>query len=144
MDTYTDISATKGLNMKFSILNINKVFITKQLPILATFLITLSISINSSTAQMFMHDLKHTGRSSYQVTNSNEAKWDLITGGEIWSSPVIGTDNTIYVASTDGNFYALNPDGTEKWYYKTGDELYGTPAIGEDGTIYVGGKNKNF
>ena len=103
MDTYTDISATKGHNMKFSILNINKVSITKQLPILAAFLITLSISINSSTAQMFMHDLKHTGRSSYQGTNSNEMKWGFITGDEIWSSPVIGTDNTIYVASTDGN-----------------------------------------
>ena len=52
---------------------------------------------------MFMHDLHHTGRSLYHDAHINKLKWKSITGNEIWSSPVIGPDNTIYVSSTDGN-----------------------------------------
>ncbi len=123
----------------------------KKFTSLAILSIVHFICINSIIAQvnvaqhpMFMHDLKHTGRSSYEAANISKLKWSSITGNEIWSSPIVGPDNTIYITSTDGNIFALNSDGTEKWHYKTGSELFSTPSVGADGTIYVGSNNKKF
>ena len=42
-------------------------------------------------------------------------KWTFITGGDVRSSPAIGSDGTIYVGSSDENLYAINPDGSTKW-----------------------------
>ena len=59
---------------------------------ITTFLIMLGLGINMFCAQandsehyMFMHDLKHTGRSAYNVAHINKLKWSSITGSEIWS-----------------------------------------------------------
>ncbi len=94
-------------------------FPLKQLSFFLIFFLFLSFSINSTKAHandkqypMFLHDLKHTGLSQYRGTQTNAIKWSILTGGEIWSTPIIGSDNTIYVSSTDGNLFAFNPDGT--------------------------------
>jgi outer membrane protein assembly factor BamB len=50
-------------------------------------------------------------------------KWHFTTGGDVYSSPAIGTDGTIYVGSNDNNLYAINPDGTYKWHFTTGGWL---------------------
>ena len=59
----------------------------------------------------------------------------------IESSPAVGADGTIYIGCDDGNFYALNPNGSLKWVYNFGqgslDYMFSSPAIGSDGTIYV-------
>jgi len=61
---------------------------------------------------------------------------------EVYSSPAIGTDGTVYIGSDDAKLYALNPDGTLKWTYTTGGSIgYSSPAIGEDGTVYVGSQD---
>ncbi|HPC38611.1 MAG TPA: PQQ-binding-like beta-propeller repeat protein [Exilispira sp.] len=65
-------------------------------------------------------------------------KWSFKTNGEIFSSPAIGSDETIYVGSDDENLYAINSDGTLKWMFKTDGSITSSPAIGNDGTIYVG------
>ncbi len=72
-------------------------------------------------------------------TGGKNEKWVFTTGGDIHSTPAIGSDGTIYVGSDDDNFYAINPDGTEKWRFTaaTGN-VQSSPAIGSDGTIYVG------
>ena len=75
---------------------------------------------------------------SYAYTGNNE-----ITGAQIWSSPAIGADGTIYCAINpfpvaNSILYAINPDGTLKWSYAFGDTIYSPPAIGADGIIYVG------
>lgn len=67
-----------------------------------------------------------------------ELKWEFQTGGEIYSSPAIASDGTIYVGSYDSCLYAFSPDGILKWRYKTGDYVYSSPAVGSDGTVYVG------
>lgn len=60
----------------------------------------------------------------------------------------IGKDGTIYFGSDNGNFYAVNSDGSSKWVYKVepyakqGNES--SPAISKDGTIYFGSDNGNF
>lgn len=56
------------------------------------------------------------------------------------SSPAIGADGTIYIGSSNGIFYALNPDGSLKWNYVTGS-IFSSPAIGADGIVYIGGDN---
>ncbi|MCS7231610.1 MAG: PQQ-binding-like beta-propeller repeat protein [Elusimicrobiota bacterium] len=65
-------------------------------------------------------------------------EWKFKTGGDVYSSPAIGKDGTIYVGSRDDCLYAINPDGTLKWKFKTGNWIESSPAIGKDGTIYVG------
>ncbi len=71
---------------------------------------------------------------------------------EIYLSPTIGPDDTIYVVSREAsvgwgvstNLHALNPDGSEKWRFTTAGTWFWafngffSPAIGEDGTIYFG------
>lgn len=71
-------------------------------------------------------------------------KWMFTTGGDIYSSPAIGRDGTIYVGSFDNNLYAINTDGTLKWKFTTGGDIYSSPAIGKDGTIYVGSLDDNL
>lgn len=71
-------------------------------------------------------------------------KWRFETGGEIHSSPAIGSDGTIYVGSNDGNLYAITPDEKVKWNFQTGDAIYSSPAIGPDGTIYFGSQDGNL
>ncbi len=65
-------------------------------------------------------------------------KWAFLTGGDVFSSPAIGSDGTIYVGSDDYNLYAINPDGSQKWAFQTGGHVSSFPAISSDGTIYVG------
>ena len=63
------------------------------------------------------------------------------------SSPAIGADGTIYVASTDGNLYAITDNGTsgtQKWAFAIGSGAVYPPSIGADGTIYVGGGNNLY
>ncbi|MCP4349755.1 MAG: PQQ-binding-like beta-propeller repeat protein, partial [Desulfobacterales bacterium] len=61
----------------------------------------------------------------------------------VQGSPVIGTDNNIYVAGYDGGLKAISPDGSLKWQYKTG-RINTTPAIGNDETIYIGSEDGYF
>src|SRR5687768_8451476 len=62
------------------------------------------------------------------------------TRGEVWSSPAIGPDDTVYVGSTDGNLYALgftsSGEFIKKWSYSTGGQVYSSPALGSDGSIF--------
>lgn len=88
---------------------------------------------------MFHHDMRHTGQSEYIGAQIGNLKWKYRTGKDIYSSPAIDSDGTIYIGSYDGYIYAINPDGTLKWKYATGRSIYSSsPAIGSSGTIYIG------
>ena len=64
--------------------------------------------------------------------------WSFRFGGsDVYSSPAVGNDGTIYVGSDDYKLYAINPDGSKKWAYDTGEWVMSSPTIGSDGTIYV-------
>ena len=57
------------------------------------------------------------------------------------SSPVIGSDGTVYIGSVDGKLYAINGrSGVKLWEFKTGFPVFDSPAIGADGTVYVGSR----
>jgi len=88
---------------------------------------------------MFRQNPNHTGVSPYNTSlNLGKLKWSFTTNSDVFSSPAISSDGTIYVGSFDSKLYAINPDGTEKWNFTTGSIVRSSPAIGSDGTIYVG------
>ncbi len=60
------------------------------------------------------------------------------TGNAIFSTPVIGSDETIYVGSADHVVYALDPIGNcERWRHEVGEVIDSAATIGEDGSVYV-------
>ena len=55
----------------------------------------------------------HTGRYENRLIAINpdgSLKWEFYTEGEMYSSPAIGEDGTIYFGSYDGNLYAIQDD----------------------------------
>jgi outer membrane protein assembly factor BamB len=62
-------------------------------------------------------------------------KWRYPTSN-IFSSPVIDSNNIIYFGEDNGNLLALYPNGTLKWSSPNIYSVYSSPAIGDDGTIY--------
>ena len=57
------------------------------------------------------------------------APWAFATKRGIFSTPVIGGDDTIYVGSADHVFYALRPDGRLLWRFRTGGIIDAAAAI---------------
>jgi len=70
-------------------------------------------------------------------------RWNATVNGEVYSSPAIGSDGTIYVGSEDGNLYAFGASGAKKWSFQTNGIVESTPAIGTDGTIYFSSDDGN-
>jgi len=60
-------------------------------------------------------------------------------GGNVYSSPAVGPDGYIYVASFNGGIYKINPvSGAAQQITNIGGNVYSSPAIAPDGTMYVG------
>ena len=66
--------------------------------------------------------------------------------GDIYSSPAVGADGTIYFVAEDARLYAVTPSGNVKWFLPV--PAHGEPdssvAIGSDGTLYVGSASWYF
>jgi outer membrane protein assembly factor BamB len=80
----------------------------------------------------------------YAVNPEGRLKWKFSAGKRAFdnSAPALGPDGTIYFASSDCNFYALNSDGTRKWTFKLCPYRYSIPfpsppTVAGDGAIYV-------
>ena len=75
------------------------------------------------------------------------------TGSQIWKDSLAGEfqycvpqliDSIVYVASTSGIVYGLDPaSGTVKWQFQAGGPVASTPTI-DNGTIYFGSDDHNF
>ena len=93
---------------------------------------------------MFRGNPQHTGvYTGDPVTQFTKIKWQFHTGGQVLSSPAIRGD-TLFVGSSDHNFYALDvADGTLKWKFKTGSRITSSPAI-VGGSVYFGSFDGNF
>ncbi|MHB1846007.1 MAG: choice-of-anchor D domain-containing protein [Deltaproteobacteria bacterium] len=71
-------------------------------------------------------------------------RWRYGTG-LVLGSPAVGADGTVFVGSTDGNFYAINgTTGALKWKYTVGAAINSSPAIGTDGTVYFAADDGNL
>ncbi len=65
-----------------------------------------------------------------------EVKWMFFAGGEIASSPALGS-GILYVGSQDGNLYAISTtDGKALWHFATGGEITASPAL-VNGVVYI-------
>ena len=60
------------------------------------------------------------------------------TENSITASPLVDSNNVVYISSWDGKVYAINNDGTLKWSAIIGEPLLSSPAIDSKGTLYVG------
>jgi outer membrane protein assembly factor BamB len=67
-----------------------------------------------------------------------EVIWRYETGGEILSSPAIGSDGTVYVGSSDSKLYAITSTGGLYKDYTTDFAVRSSPAVDSDGKIYFG------
>ncbi|MDZ7262677.1 MAG: PQQ-binding-like beta-propeller repeat protein, partial [candidate division KSB1 bacterium] len=72
------------------------------------------------------------------LNSDGTEKWRYGIGfvGELWSTPLIGSDETIYIGSLDHHLYAINPNGTLKWKFNAAGKIYQGINIGVDGTLY--------
>jgi outer membrane protein assembly factor BamB len=70
--------------------------------------------------------------------------WEFSTGNPLSFSPALGQDGTLYFGSSDGNFYALNPDGSQKWRFNAQAPVSSSPVVAADGTIYFGCDGNRF
>src|SRR3569832_2132964 len=71
-------------------------------------------------------------------------RWSFSTKRGIVASPALSPDEmAIYVASLDGNLYAVRADHEPgdtvepDWTLKLGGPLFSSPIVAEDGTIYI-------
>ncbi len=93
----------------------------------------------------------HADRNSalYAIRPDGTLLWENHLGAEMYSSPALGNDRTVYVGSefTDGErrFHAFDmASGAKKWSVKIpgrGDVTWSSPALVEGGVIYVGSMN---
>ena len=59
------------------------------------------------------------------------------TGNGIFSTPIIGPDETLYIGSGDSWIYALDPiKNEEKWRFKTGEVIDCAGTISDAGTLF--------
>src|SRR4029077_9228464 len=85
---------------------------------------------SDSGAAMFRGDLAHTGvYNSAGVAKFSKIKWKFQTGGQVISSPAVA-NGVVYIASTDGNLYAVDLEsGTQKWKLELGVRATASSAI---------------
>jgi outer membrane protein assembly factor BamB len=89
------------------------------------------------SANGFMGDAAHTGRSEHRGPAARPSPtWTYQTEARIFASPVIGHGDTIYIGSLDGQFVALNPDGSLEWRYAAGQKIYPSALVVGSSVIF--------
>jgi outer membrane protein assembly factor BamB len=91
----------------------------------------------------------------YSITPNGATNWIRSTGtaSAVYSTPAIGSNGVIYVASDEAaeqrptnlmtGVTGFNPNGTTNWFFQPQDLFYGNagdveggPVVGADGTVY--------
>jgi len=90
---------------------------------------------------MFRHDAARTGRSDYAGPRSVSLEWSWVADVDVRSSPAVGWDGRLYVATRCGGvdgLFALGSDGNSLWHYAMYMTPDASPAISPDGRVYIG------
>ena len=83
-----------------------------------------------------------TATTSLTVVEPGSRKWHFEAGAAIQSSPAIAADGSVYIASADGQLYALDPaDGSVQWSHQIDEAINSALTIAADGSVYVGSQN---
>ena len=105
------------------------------------------IHINAQTLNdviVFQQNVRHTGMTKFAGNGNSSPKWSIWAGGQIWSSPVVGNDDIVYLGSREKLMVAIDSDGKKKWSVATKSEVLGSPAIDKNGTVYFGDLSRNI
>jgi len=60
---------------------------------------------------------------------------------EVWGSPTLGPDGSVYITTNDWRLHAFTKDGIRKWYFDTGGETWTTPVIAGNGLLIFGSED---
>jgi outer membrane protein assembly factor BamB len=72
--------------------------------------------------------------------STGEIQWEYKTGGDVYSSPLIGNNGRIYVGSESNYLYAFNSNGEVAWKVGVSQDItWPSPTIDSQGVIYIGG-----
>ncbi len=93
------------------------------------------IGYGQDSASTFHHDAQRTGRESAVGPIAPGLLWSFQTQASIDASPIVSRDGTVYLASTDGNLYALTSSGQLKWKFAARESIFSTPTVAPDGSI---------
>jgi outer membrane protein assembly factor BamB len=85
----------------------------------------------------FRHDAAQSGQGTAPAVDSGRPLWRFPTGKGIFSSPVVGADETVYIGSASRDFYALR-DGVEVWRFPTGEIIDSSALLDDTGAVYFG------
>jgi len=89
---------------------------------------------------MALHDAAHTSTSSAVGPRTGTILWKRDLGGNVTPSPVIGTDDTIYLASNAGILHALDPTtGADRWTFDGGGPFGGETDLSTSPLILASG-----
>lgn len=65
--------------------------------------------------------------------------WSKAIGGYGYTpnTPTVANDGTIYIGTTEGDFYAITEEGSIKWSSNVGQPITKYANIADDGTVYL-------
>lgn len=93
-----------------------------------------------AVGNIWSDSLSETNGYLFKYDKNGAPIWTVnLNGYDLYAAPLIDNNGIIYIGSTDGHLYAINPDGSIKWKFKTNSEItcgLGGVAIGFDGTLY--------
>lgn len=67
--------------------------------------------------------------------------WHVLAPHQIYSSPAVSPDGTIYVGTTGGSLCSFSAPGRTNWVLSFSGGIYGSPSIGPDGRVYAAARN---
>src|ERR1700693_2049693 len=95
---------------------------------LALVLLTTSVQ-PADDVTMFRGNATHTGVYPGRAVATPVLKWKFPTKGKVIASPALA-DGTLYIGSTDGNFYALDAaTGAKRWKFETHARIVSSAAV---------------
>jgi outer membrane protein assembly factor BamB len=109
--------------------------------------LVLAVSITSAhaadDAAMFRGNAAHTGVYTGRAIAVPDLKWKFSTKGKVIASPALA-GGTLYIGSTDGNFYALDAaSGTQRWKFATHARIVSSAAVA-NGMVFFASYDHNF
>lgn len=100
-------------------------------------------NLEAASWPIYRGDAGLSGVSKSEIPGKPALLWTFQTGGEILSSPVIGSGR-VYIGSTDGKICAINlRDGGKVWEFDTGDDIEAPPLL-VNGIVYIGNLSGDF
>ncbi len=84
-------------------------------------------------------NVQRTGLSDLTGPITMSPYWDVNIPGKVYTSPTLGAQDHIHVASEDGTLYSFDLQGQLVWSVDVNTPLLSAPTVGSQGEIYVGG-----